>query len=179
MNPFDFHPRTRIVFGPGTVAALGELADELGAARALVVSDPGIVAAGHADLGIAAIERAGIQTLLFDGVAENPTTEHVEAGSAAARRFEPDLLVGLGGGSSMDCAKGINFLYTNGGRMQDYWGIGKATRPMLPVDRRPDHGRHRERSPIVRFDIRPADARQNGLRRQEGGVSRGPARPGS
>ena len=42
------------------------------------------------------------------------------------------MLVGLGGGSSMDCAKGINFLYTGGGRMQDYWGIGKATRPMLP-----------------------------------------------
>jgi len=132
MNPFDFHPRTRIVFGPGKVAALGELAGELGASRALVVSDPGIVAAGHAGLGITALERAGIQTLLFDGVAENPTTDHVEAGTAAARRFEPDLLVGIGGGSSMDCAKGINFLYTNGGRMQDYWGIGKATRPMLP-----------------------------------------------
>ena len=44
-----------------------------------------------------------------------------------------DLLVGLGGGSSMDCAKGVNFLYTNGGVMADYWGVGKATRPMLPL----------------------------------------------
>ena len=51
----------------------------------------------------------------------------------AARACQPDLLVGLGGGSSMDCAKGINFLYTNGGRMQDYWGVGKAQRPMLPM----------------------------------------------
>jgi alcohol dehydrogenase len=50
---------------------------------------------------------------------------------AVANGFEPDLIVGVGGGSSMDCAKGINFLYTNGGRMEDYQGEGKATRPML------------------------------------------------
>ena len=79
------------------------------------------------------MRRAGIETHLFDGVAENPTTENVEAGLALARRHDPELLVGLGGGSSMDCAKGINFLFTNGGRMQDYWGVGKATRPMLPM----------------------------------------------
>ena len=52
---------------------------------------------------------------------------------AVAQRHDPELIVGLGGGSSMDCAKGINFLYTNGGRMQDYWGVGKATRQMLPM----------------------------------------------
>ena len=61
------------------------------------------------------------------------------------------VLIGLGGGSSMDCAKGINFLYTNGGRMQDYWGIGKATQADAAHDRRADHGRapaaRRNRSP--------------------------------
>ena len=51
----------------------------------------------------------------------------------AAKQFQPDLIVGLGGGSSMDCAKGINFLYSCGGRMQDYWGEGKATGPLLPM----------------------------------------------
>jgi alcohol dehydrogenase len=132
-TPFDFHPRTRIVFGPGKVDALGELAGELGARRVLVVSDPGIVAAGHTERGLEALRRAGIETHLFDGVDENPTTSNVEAGLALARRHDPELLVGLGGGSSMDCAKGINFLLTNGGRMQDYWGVGKATRPMLPM----------------------------------------------
>ncbi|HCK72918.1 MAG TPA: alcohol dehydrogenase, partial [Planctomycetaceae bacterium] len=50
-----------------------------------------------------------------------------------ANEFQPDVLIGLGGGSSMDCAKGINFLYTNGGEMKDYWGIGKASQPMLPM----------------------------------------------
>jgi alcohol dehydrogenase len=133
MFAFDFQLRTRIVFGPGKVQALGELAGELGARRAMVVSDPGIVAAGHAEHGTESLRAAKIETLLFDGVDENPTTDNVEAGAKAARRFEPELLVGLGGGSSMDCAKGINFLFTGGGRMQDYRGHGKATRPMLPM----------------------------------------------
>jgi alcohol dehydrogenase len=133
MTPFDFYPRTRIVFGPGKVESLGELAGELGARRVLVVSDPGIVEAGHAARGIAALARAGIETQLFDHVGENPTTEHVAAGLKLAKRFEPELIVGLGGGSSMDCAKGINFRYSNGGEMHDYRGIGKAIKPMLPM----------------------------------------------
>lgn len=133
MVPFDFFPRTRIVFGPGKVDTLGELASEMGARRALVVSDPGVIAAGHTQKGIDALERAGIETHHFDEVHENPTDEDVESGVKVARRREPELLVGFGGGSSMDCAKGINFVYSNGGKMQDYWGVGKALRPMLPM----------------------------------------------
>ena len=133
MTSFDFQPRTRIVFGPGKIEALGELASELGARRALVVSDPGVIAAGHTAKGIAALERAGIDTHLFDGVHENPTTDDVAAGVKLAKRYDPEVLVGLGGGSSMDCAKGINFVFTNGGEVKDYWGVGKALRPMLPM----------------------------------------------
>jgi alcohol dehydrogenase len=133
MIPFDYQPRTRIAFGPDKIDSLGALAGELGARRALVVSDPGIVAAGHTQRGLDSLVKAGISVQLFDGVAENPTTDNVEAGVAIARRHDPELIVGLGGGSSMDCAKGINFLVSNGGRMHDYWGVGKATRPMLPM----------------------------------------------
>ncbi len=131
--PFDFQLSTRIVFGPGSVDRLGELAKELGGSRALVVSDPGIVRAGHVEHGLRALRSAGIETRLFDGARENPTTVEVDLGVAAATEFRPDVLIGLGGGSSLDCAKGINFVFTNGGRMQDYWGIGKAIRPMLPM----------------------------------------------
>ncbi len=130
---FDFQPRTRIVFGPGRVTELGALAAELGGTRALIVSDPGIVAAGHAQRGLDALAAAHINTQLFDRVVENPTTDTVAAGLAIAQEFRPDLIVGFGGGSSMDAAKGVNFLYTNGGRMQDYWGTGKASRPLLPM----------------------------------------------
>jgi alcohol dehydrogenase class IV len=133
MTPFDYQPRTRIVFGPGKIEALGELASELGARRALVVSDPGVVAAGHTAKGLAALERAGIETHLFDGVHENPTTDNVTEGAKLARRYDPEVLIGLGGGSSMDCCKGINFVFTNGGEMKDYWGVGKALRAMLPM----------------------------------------------
>ena len=133
MVPFDFQPRTRIVFGPDKVDSLGELASELGARRAIVVSDRGVIHAGHTGRGMAALERAGIETHLFDGVHENPSTDDVELGRKLAQRYEPEIIIGLGGGSAMDCAKGINFLYTNGGTMHDYWGVGKALKPMLPM----------------------------------------------
>jgi alcohol dehydrogenase len=133
MHSFDFQCPTRIVFGPGKLDELGPVAGANGWKRALVVSDPGIVKAGHTARGIQSLERFGIEVQLFAGVGENPTTSHVDAGLNVARDFRPDLIVGLGGGSSMDCAKGINFLYSCGGRMQDYWGEGKATAPLLPM----------------------------------------------
>jgi len=110
MTPFDFQLRTRIVFGPNTIDKLGELASEIGARRVLIVSDPGVIAAGHTQHGLVALERAGIEAHLFEGVHENPTTDDVARGVAFAKRHDPEVLVGLGGGSSMDCAKGINFL---------------------------------------------------------------------
>ena len=133
MIPFDFQPRTRIVFGPDKVEQLGSLAGEMGARRALVVSDPGIVSAGHTQRGIDALTNAGIEAFLFSDVHENPSTDDVDRGLKFAARHEPELIVGLGGGSSMDCAKGINFVYTNGGTMHDYWGVGKALKEMLPM----------------------------------------------
>ncbi|MFO0788898.1 MAG: iron-containing alcohol dehydrogenase [Pirellulales bacterium] len=133
MLPFDFKCPTRIVYGPGTIKQLGTLAAEFGIKRVLLVSDPGIIDAGHATRGLDSLQRAGLQVTLFDGVQENPTTNHVNAGWSVAREVQPELIVGLGGGSSMDCAKGINFLYSCGGRMQDYWGQGKATGPLLPM----------------------------------------------
>ena len=133
MTPFDLQIRTRFVHAANAIEQLGALARELGATRVLLVTDPGIIAAGHAGRGIESLRQSGLDTELFDGVGENPTTEHVAAGLAVAQKFRPELIVGLGGGSSMDCAKGINFLLTNGGQMRDYWGRNKATQPLLPM----------------------------------------------
>ena len=129
---FEFRAATRLVVGRGAITQLGQLARELGATRVLVASDPGVVRAGHTAAGLDALAASGIATAVFDQFGENPTTTQVEAGTAVARGFRPDLIVGLGGGSSMDCAKGINFLMSCGGRMHDYHGRGKATGPMLP-----------------------------------------------
>ena len=131
-QPFEFRAATRLVVGPGAVARLGGLARELGGNRALVVSDPGVERVGHTGLGIAALESAGFAVTTFTAVGENPTTAHVAAGVEAARRVHPDVIVAIGGGSSMDCAKGINFVHSCGGRMHDYHGRGKATGPLLP-----------------------------------------------
>ncbi len=132
LHPFDFTPLNRVIFGSGALAQLGDRARDLGGRRILVVTDPGLERAGHPQRARRILESAGLQVFVFDQVRENPTNRHVEVGLSFAKQHEIDLIVAIGGGSSMDCAKGINFLFTNGGKMSDYKGFGKATRPMLP-----------------------------------------------
>ena len=129
---FDFQPRTRVIFGPGAIERLGQIARTLGT-NALLVTDPGIVIAGHVERARRSLDAAGVNVTIFEEVKENPTTREVDQCFQIARSIRPQLIIGLGGGSSLDTAKGCNFVLTNGGRMQDYWGVGKATKPMLPL----------------------------------------------
>jgi len=133
MSAFDFQPRTRLICGPGSVSRIGEVARALEFTRTLLVTDRGLVEAGHAGRAQQALEAAGVVVFPFHDFAGNPDTRMIEVGRKFAAPLKIDSIVGLGGGSSMDCAKGVNFLLTNGGRMQDYWGYGKAARPMLPM----------------------------------------------
>jgi alcohol dehydrogenase len=130
--PFDHEPGVRLVFGPGAAKHAGQLARDYRARRVLLVTDPGLVAAGHAGRLQGWLEAAGLEVATFAHSDQNPTTRTVEHCVSAAREAKSDFLIGLGGGSSMDTAKGCNFILTNGGRIQDYWGHGKATKPMLP-----------------------------------------------
>lgn len=130
---FDWRSHTRVIFGPGSIDQLGQLAREMGSKRPFIVTDRGIRSAGHVDRAVESLTSAGLSPVIFDRVEENPTTRHVADGLEVARRESIDLFVGLGGGSSMDTAKGVNFLLTNGGAMADYWGINKASQPMLPL----------------------------------------------
>ncbi len=130
---FDFDPRTRVVFGAGSLGRVAELSRELGGSRVLLVTDKGLKAAGHEARTLKLLSDAGLSVTIFDDVQPNPTTDDVDRGLAVARAAHVDVIIGLGGGSSMDTAKGINFLLTNGGKMEDYWGIGKAKLPMLPM----------------------------------------------
>jgi alcohol dehydrogenase len=133
MTLLDLNCPTLILHEPGALNQIGIYASSWSCCRALIVSDAGIVATGHPQRAIDYLQHAGMQTQLFTDIHENPSTDDVQRGVEIANEFQPDLLIGLGGGSSMDCAKGINFLYCGGGQMQDYWGIGKATEPMLPM----------------------------------------------
>jgi len=131
-RPFDFQPRTRIVFANGAFERLGELARELGFERTLLVSDRALLGTGLVDRAAALLRAAGIVSCGFHDFDSNPDTRMVEAGRKFASSQGVDSIVAVGGGSSLDCAKGINFVLTNGGSMRDYRGFGKASRPMLP-----------------------------------------------
>jgi len=133
MNFFDFQPRTRVVFGAGAIERLGEFARELNFRRTLLVADRGLVDSGHVDEALAPLRKAGVEVAGFHDFEVNPDTSMVVAGREFASPLNIDSIIGLGGGSSLDCAKGINFLLTNGGEMRDYLGYGKATKPLLPM----------------------------------------------
>jgi alcohol dehydrogenase len=133
MDTFDFQPRTRVVFGAGVVERLGEVASELGFKRTLLVADPGLVASGHVDEALAAFRKTAIEVFGFHDFEVNPNGGMVRAGRDFAAPLKIDSIIGLGGGSSLDCAKGINFLLTNGGEMKDYAGYGKTSQTLLPM----------------------------------------------
>jgi alcohol dehydrogenase len=133
IGSFDFRPRTRVVFGVGEFARLGEIARDLGGTRCLLVADRGLQDTGYIQEASRALKARRMDVREFHDFDPNPDSKMVEAGCEFARAWSPDLIVALGGGSSMDCAKGINFLLTNGGVMRDFWGYGKAAKPMIPM----------------------------------------------
>ena len=133
MTPFEFHVPTRLVFGAGTIHRLGTLARELDLARPLLVSDRGLEEAGHVDRALGPLRAAGLEVKVFDDFDVNPDAAMVERGVAFARKYGPDSVIGLGGGSSLDCAKGINLLLTNGASIADYRGYGRTRKPLLPM----------------------------------------------
>lgn len=129
----DFEQPVRVVFRSGALSDLGREVRALGAGRAWLVTDPGVSRAGHAARARASLEAAGVEVGVYDRVREDPTTLDVERCRDAARDFGPELFVAVGGGSSIDTAKGANFLLTNGGAMEDYRGRDKARLPLLPL----------------------------------------------
>lgn len=122
----------RLITGEGKLETLGGAARACGMSRALIVADRGIVAAGFVARAALALEASGVAVSGFHDFGPNPDTSMVEAGRVRAAAGRIDGIIAIGGGSSLDCAKGINFVLTNGGSMRDYRGHGKASQPMLP-----------------------------------------------
>lgn len=120
-------------FGVGARHQAAAVLGAQGIARPLLVTDVGVRATGRVDEIDGALRAAGLTVHILDAVHENPTTDDVEFGLEVARRHDIDGILAVGGGSVMDTAKGVNFLLTNGGRMQDYEGRGRATKAMLPA----------------------------------------------
>lgn len=133
MNPFEFTSVGKIIFGRGKIAQLGELASGLGSA-ALVIhngDDPG--RDGFVDRAAASLASAGLR-VCFHRQRGEPTIACVDAALAIAREQKCDLLIGLGGGSAIDCAKATAGLLTNGGQCLDYMEvIGKGQKISKPA----------------------------------------------
>jgi alcohol dehydrogenase len=129
----EFRSRTRVVFGAGAFDRLGLLARELGFKRVLLVADQGLFEVGHFQAAAKSLAQSGVGVVAFHDFGVNPTTADVEAGRQVAASEQIDSIIGLGGGSSMDCAKGINLVLTNGGAVRDYRGYGKAAKALLPM----------------------------------------------
>jgi alcohol dehydrogenase len=129
---FTLDIRTQVVFGEYRFQELATLAQDLGFCRTLLVSDPGLQSTGYPDQAIAMLSAAGIAAYAFHDFSPNPDTEMVEAGRIAAAAHGIDSLVALGGGSSLDCAKGINFVLTNGAACATIGASAKPRGPCCP-----------------------------------------------
>lgn len=133
LTGFEHRPRTGLIYGPGAIARVPELLRKAGAKSLLVVTDAGIVQAGHAQRLGQMLKEGGFEFIVYDEVEENPSTRCVRECAAAVQGRQIDWIVALGGGSPIDAAKGCNFLITNGGRIEDYRGSGKTAQPLKPL----------------------------------------------
>ncbi|MDO9455523.1 iron-containing alcohol dehydrogenase [Nocardioides sp.] len=122
-----------VVFGSGSLAEAGFAAVRLGARRPLVVTDPGIIEAGWVEQLLDHLCAAGLQPVVWSRVTPNPRDHEIRAAHAHYLEWDCDVIVGLGGGSVADAAKGVAVLSGNGGDILDYAGVDQVTRPIPPL----------------------------------------------
>lgn len=128
-----FHTAEEIVFGSGCAETVGERAQRLGAKQALILTDAGVAQAGLADQVRAWLTRAGLAVEVLSSVQPEPSTHTVAALVEGAKAAQPDLLVGVGGGSTLDCTKAVAMLLVNGGAVEDYLGNDLVPQKGLPT----------------------------------------------
>jgi len=133
MRTYSYQLPTRIEFGNGVSCQVGAEATALGATRALVITDPGVRAAGIVDPVLEHLASAGVETIVFDDVAPNPRDTEVDAAGRMAVDEGVDLIVAVGGGSPMDTAKGAGVIQTHGGSILDWEGWGIVDKPITPL----------------------------------------------
>lgn len=133
LKTFSFELPTRIEYGVGCASRLSKELSFLGAKKPMIVTDKGIVDSGLLKNITVLLDEADIHYDLFNGVEPNPRDENVHRGAEMARNLQNDCLIAIGGGSSIDCAKGISIIATHGGRIQDFQGAEKVFGTPLPI----------------------------------------------
>jgi alcohol dehydrogenase len=122
-----------IIFGRGSLRYTGLCARRLGAEKVLLISDPGLEAAGWVARVTGILDEEKLRWVYYGDVASNPRDHQIEAGAALYKEHGADVIIGLGGGSPMDAAKGIALVASNGGRIHDYEGANRIHRPLPPM----------------------------------------------
>ncbi len=133
MNNFNFYLGTDIIFGPGSVNQLPEQIDKLKAKTVLLVTDKCLVQSEIFIVIKNILDKASIKWSLYSEVEPDPTIELIDRGAAFYKEKQCELVIGFGGGSSIDTAKGIAVLQTNKGSIADYFGRGKIKKEIIPV----------------------------------------------
>jgi alcohol dehydrogenase class IV len=141
LSDFTFGPMARVVFGVGRAKEAGQLARELGGTAALVMTDPMLHRIGLTESIETALKAADVRAEVFSGVATEPTLASVEAAEQMYRERDCDIIVAVGGGSSMDSAKAVSLLIGNGGRFPDYTEqrVGTEWKRGRPISKKGPH----------------------------------------
>lgn len=133
MQPFVFNTTRSIQFGAGSLARLGDLVRTSPGSRVMLVTDPGMMATGIVDRALDIIKASGAAASLFADVEADPPEAVVRTAAEAARAAGVDVVVGLGGGSSLDVAKLVALLAAGREELSSVYGIGNAKGPRLPL----------------------------------------------
>lgn len=121
------------VYGTGALTLVGRYAKNFGAKKALVVTDPGLVRAGWVEKAISSLKTENIPSIVFQDITPNPKDHEVAAGVRLYQENECNVIIAIGGGSPMDCAKGIGIAYANGKTVIEFEGVDEVTMPGPPL----------------------------------------------
>ena len=122
-----------IIFGSSTASSIGREVQKLGGTKAIIVTDPNMIKAGLVNTLTTALTEAQLKVHVYEGCKPEPSTVLIDEAVAQARSYAPDIVIGLGGGSNLDVAKGVAAVLTHGGQAADYFGEGKLPSPTLPL----------------------------------------------
>ena len=133
INDFEFVLPTRIIYGEGSIKKLPDEIRKMKNKKPLLVTDKGLIAAGIAGKITDVLEDAGIEYAVFDGIQPNPRDTTVAETAEFAVANNTDMLIAVGGGSSIDTAKAAGVILTEGGTINDYEGLGKLKKPITDL----------------------------------------------
>ena len=133
MMKFNFYSTSSIVVERGGSSQLAKIIREKGGSSVLIVTDPGVIAAGLLDRVTPQFKLLNIRLEIFSEVQADPPVPVIEKAIEAAKKYKSDYIVGFGGGSSMDVAKLVALLALGNERLEDIYGIDQVSGPRLPL----------------------------------------------